>query len=88
MLSLQNKKNVEATADLAPKKGDEIDEKMSLEQKDVDDVKTEKETMVDDHHADLPTSNLKVVVRPDREETVGDKGFVNFKTKFGLIFAI
>ena len=88
MLSLQNRKNVEETADLVPKKGDEIDVKMSLEQKDVDDVKTEKEIMVDVHHADLPTSNLKAVVRPDREKTVGDKGFVNFKTKFGLIFAI
>ena len=88
MLKLQNKKNVEETADLVLQKGGEIDEKMILEQKDVDDVKTEKETMVDDHHADLQTSNLKAVVRPDREKTVGDKGFVNFKTKFGLIFAI
>lgn len=88
MSKLLRKKNVEEIADLEVKKGGVLEEKMGLDLKDVEIVKTEEKTMEADRRVDHPTSNHKVVVRLDQEETVGNSHLLIFNTKIGLIFAI
>ena len=89
MLKLQRKKNVEAIDGLENKKVDVLEEKTNLDRK-VDEVEERKEEVkiLAVRLADRLTLNHKVVGPQDLEEIEENSLIVNFKTKFGLKFAI
>jgi hypothetical protein len=88
-LKLQRKKNVEAIVGLENKKVGALEEKTNLDRK-VEEVEKRKEEMkiLAVRHADRLTLIRKEVAPQDPEETEENRLIVNFKTKFGLKFAI
>lgn len=88
MSNLPNKKTTTSVVDLGVQKVIEIDEKMISKPKIVDDEKARKKTETADPHAAHPNLNHKVMAYPDQERAEGNNGFVNFKTKIGMIFAM
>ena len=88
-LKLQRKKNVEAIDGLENKKVDVLEEKTNLDMK-VDGVEERKEEVkiLAVRLADRLTLERKEVAPQDPEETEENSLIVNFKTKFGLKFAI